>query len=562
MRTLIIYIICFLSPIYAFSQGVGVNDDGSMPVAGTMLDIKGATDDNTTYGMQVKNSSGDAIMVVRGEGNVGIGTATPGSKLHVDGGNISVEGTLPSNVWGNVIGLGVSGSGSTTQGIIGHQGSHNLDIYWNFHRIAGGSTYTGLSANGFTSANAISLGNSGITFHALSTMAASKPTERMRITNDGNVGIGTTSPGGKLEINTAGLGLYLNQPSAADQYIRYHVPGVRWWTIGPKANGDFWFSNSSNHASSSPFMISSAGNVGIGTTSPAASLDVSGRTYKFSNDYITYSWNFGGSTDLNWKNIANITIGTGAYKAVSFEVNVTDAGSNYGASANGQTYAYNVSMRRSGPVQNDFNDAEVVGPSTEYVRAVKTSTGNYELQVRQATNWRHMKVEAKVTSHNNGVTIDYVDNPANGSTSGTIYTATAGSSGSGAGINFTPMTDGVTWYSFSLSGTAGGGEGEYKCSSISIRTITDPAVPAGATVALISFRQGDANQKSAALKVYNGNGSLIGYIGQAGRGGDGRSFYSGGMIAVHLNASKQFRVSSCRKDGDFATWYYTVIGYQ
>ena len=82
---LIIIVLLTISLSVCFGQGVGVNLDGAMPVAGTMLDVKGATDDNTTYAMQVKNSSGVAIMVVRSEGNVGIGTTTPSYKVDVTG---------------------------------------------------------------------------------------------------------------------------------------------------------------------------------------------------------------------------------------------------------------------------------------------------------------------------------------------------------------------------------------------------------------------------------------------------------------------------------------------
>jgi len=166
-----------------------------------------------------------------------------------------------------------------------------------------------------------------------------------------------------------------------------------------------------------------AQNVGIGTSSPAARLDVAGRTLKLSNTYPRYRWWFGGAQDLDWKKIADVTIASGSYRAVTFEVVVTDAYTNFGHSADARKMTFYVSMRRSGAGTDDLNDAIVKGPSTDYVRAVKTATGVYELQVRQATDWRHMTVEAQVISEQ-GATVTYIDNPANGSTSGTNYTST------------------------------------------------------------------------------------------------------------------------------------------
>jgi hypothetical protein len=159
-------------------------------------------------------------------------------------------------------------------------------------------------------------------------------------------------------------------------------------------------------------------------TSPNITNPIVGRRWTWSNAQEMYRWYFGGDVDLAWKKIADVTIGTGTYRAVSFEIDIIDAGTNYGASTDAKPMRYYVAMRRSGATQDNLNDALVSGPVGDYVRAVKISTGVYELQVKQAANHKHMEVTARVISQQ-GSTVTYIDNPANGDTNGTIYTATA-----------------------------------------------------------------------------------------------------------------------------------------
>lgn len=131
---------------------------------------------------------------------------------------------------------------------------------------------------------------------------------------------------------------------------------------------------------------------------------------------------------------------------------------------------------------------------------------------------------------------------------------------SGSVPNMTPMLDGVNWNSFNTSGTTGGGEGAYKCSAIATITIPTADVPTGAQIAIISFTQADGTESSAALKVYNTSNQIVGIVGQAGRGGDGQSYYAGGVLYVPINSSRQFNVSGCRNGGTAATWNYSVVG--
>lgn len=158
------------------------------------------------------------------------------------------------------------------------------------------------------------------------------------------------------------------------------------------------------------------------TTSTALSLTA--RTLTLSNMYAQYQWAFGGALDLNWKTIANITLTTGLYVAVQFEVQILDTATNFGNSVATIPMKFYVSAVRSSGTQDAPDSGSVSGPVADYVRLVKTALGVYELQVRQTSNYRHINVQAQVTSQL-GSTVTYATTPADGSTTGTIYTAAA-----------------------------------------------------------------------------------------------------------------------------------------
>ena len=254
--------------------------------------IRHSGDTNTSFGFPsndtfVVSTSGSEVIRVNSSGNVGIGTNTPSSTLQISGTldatGISQLGSGGSNVYLTSSSAGNVGIGTSSP-------SQKLAVTGNIG-LSGSVLFEDNQGINFGNSNARIYGSSsdGIKFNA-------SGSEAMRLNQSGNVGIGTTSPAAKLDVNinddgTTDLNALILKRTWTNPGTNDRAHGILFSDFNSSMatiyadrtnsatnfNSDLLFATntgSNGTALSTKMIIKNAGNVGIGTSSPDNKLDV------------------------------------------------------------------------------------------------------------------------------------------------------------------------------------------------------------------------------------------------------------------------------------------------
>lgn len=185
---------------------------------------------------------GTPILTWLSDGKVGIGTTSMSSLLHIHGGDLTISRTV-----------------STTSTIVGALEFRN-------NHASAGYVWARIAAQTHSSG-----GNpwdySHITFSNWN--GFNSLTERMRITNDGSVGIGTASPTARLDVyQSGGPQIVVRNDNAAAFMQAVSTTEAQFGSIGASGIVSIYAGGDRR------INVTAAGKIGIGTSSPSTILHV------------------------------------------------------------------------------------------------------------------------------------------------------------------------------------------------------------------------------------------------------------------------------------------------